>query len=91
MRLRGNERLSAYALTRECAEACYAALTHSFASSARRTNSEIAANVASGASRCGEWRAPGNSASNLAHYRKPAEQRSAHPVDDQRAGALEVY
>jgi len=32
-----------------------------------------------------------NSASNLAHYRKPAEQRSAHTVDDQREGALEVY
>jgi GH15 family glucan-1,4-alpha-glucosidase len=32
-----------------------------------------------------------NSASNLAHNRKPAEQRSAHTVDDQREGALEVY
>ncbi len=32
-----------------------------------------------------------NSASNLAHYRKPAEQRSEHTVEDQRAGALEVY
>lgn len=35
-----------------------------------------------------------NSASNLAHYRKPAEQRSQHPVGDEvarRAGALEVY
>jgi GH15 family glucan-1,4-alpha-glucosidase len=32
-----------------------------------------------------------NSASNLAHSRKPAEQRSAHTVDDQRAGAMEVY
>ena len=35
-----------------------------------------------------------NSASNLAHYRKPAEQRSEHPVDDgvaSRAGALEAY
>jgi GH15 family glucan-1,4-alpha-glucosidase len=32
-----------------------------------------------------------NSASNLAHHRKPAEQRSAHAVDDQRAGKMEVY
>jgi GH15 family glucan-1,4-alpha-glucosidase len=32
-----------------------------------------------------------NCASNLAHHRKPAEQRSEHTVDDQRADALEVY
>ena len=32
-----------------------------------------------------------NSASNLAHYRKPAEQRSERTVEDQRAGELEVY
>jgi GH15 family glucan-1,4-alpha-glucosidase len=32
-----------------------------------------------------------NSASNLAHSHKPAEQRSTHPVDDQRAGALDVF
>ena len=32
-----------------------------------------------------------NSASNLAHYRKPAEQRSERSVEDQRAGELEVY
>lgn len=33
-----------------------------------------------------------NSASNLAHYRKPAEQRSQHPVEDSgHAGLLEVY
>jgi GH15 family glucan-1,4-alpha-glucosidase len=32
-----------------------------------------------------------NSASNLAHSHKPAQQRSMHPVDDQRAGALDVF
>ena len=33
-----------------------------------------------------------NSASNLAHYRKPAEQRSQHPVDEGAAQEkLEVY
>jgi len=33
-----------------------------------------------------------NSASNLAHYRKPAEQRSQHPVEDKAgAGAMEAY
>jgi GH15 family glucan-1,4-alpha-glucosidase len=35
-----------------------------------------------------------NSASNIAHYRKPAEQRSEHPVADETAepiGPLEVY
>ena len=43
---------------------CYAAFTQSFACTARVTNSEIAFSVASGASRCGEWRAPGNSATS---------------------------
>src|SRR5215510_116994 len=38
----------------------YATLV-SFACSTRITNSEIALSVASGASRCGEWRALGNS------------------------------
>ena len=42
----------------------YAALTHSFACTTRATNSEIAFSVASGASRCGEWRAPGSSATS---------------------------
>lgn len=33
-----------------------------------------------------------NSASNLGHYRKPAEQRSQHPVDEGVAQEkLEVY
>jgi GH15 family glucan-1,4-alpha-glucosidase len=35
-----------------------------------------------------------NTASNLGHYRKPAEQRSQHPVADETAepiGPLEVY
>jgi hypothetical protein len=43
---------------------CYAAFTHSLASSARATNSAMAFSVASGASRCGEWRAPGNIATS---------------------------
>jgi len=35
-----------------------------------------------------------NSASNLSHFRKPAEQRSEHPVEEEvgnRAGTLEAY
>jgi hypothetical protein len=42
----------------------YAAFTQSFARESLRTNSEIALSVGSAASRCGEWRAFGNSATS---------------------------
>ena len=42
----------------------YAAFTQPFIASTRATKSDIALSVASGASRCGEWRAPGSSATS---------------------------